>query len=163
MHSRDDTRSTPGRFSVVTALGLAVILLNGCAAPRPFPPADLSAPGWTIQSGQAVWDNGKSDLAGELVFAKRSDGSAALQFIKTPLPLVSAQTRGSQWTITFIADNRTVSGKGRPPTQLLWLHLVSALQGELLRPPLHFSRDAEGHWKLENPKTRETISGFLYP
>ena len=138
-----------------------LLLLIGCATSRPLPPADLSTPGWEIQTGQAVWKSGNSDLAGELIFAKRPDGSSALQFIKTPLPLVSAQTRETRWTITFVADNRTVSGKGVPPAQLLWLHLASALKGESAKPPLQFSRDAGGNWKLENPETGEAISGFL--
>jgi hypothetical protein len=108
-----------------------------------------------------VWKSGSSDLAGELIFAKRADGSSALQFIKTPLPLVSAQTRETRWTITFVADNRTVSGKGVPPAQLLWLHLASALEGRSPKPPLQFSRDAGGNWKLENSETGEALSGFL--
>ena len=144
-----------------TAVVALLLLLTGCATSRPLPPADLSAPGWAVQSGQAVWKSGNSDLAGELIFAQRPDGSSALQFIKTPLPLVSAQTRETRWTITFVADNRTVSGKGVPPAQLLWLHLASALKGESSKPPLQFSRDAAGNWKLENSETGETISGFL--
>lgn len=144
-----------------TPVVVLLLLLTGCATSRPLPPADLSAPGWAIQAGQAVWKSGSSDLAGELIFAKRSDGSSALQFIKTPLPLVSAQTRETRWTITFVADNRTVSGKGVPPAQLLWLHLASALKGESPTPPVRFSQDAGGNWKLENPETGEAISGFL--
>jgi hypothetical protein len=145
------------------AIPIIVLLLSltGCATSRPLPPADLSAPGWAVQTGQAVWKSGSSDLAGELVFARRGDGSSALQFIKTPLPLVSAQTREARWTITFIADNRTVSGKGALPAQLLWLHLASVLKGEPPKPPLQFSRDAGGNWKLENSETGEAISGFL--
>ena len=140
---------------------VAVVLpsLTGCLASRPLPPADLSAPGWEIQTGQAVWKSGGSDLAGEVIFAKRN-GDSALQFIKTPLPLVSAQTHGKRWTITFVADNRTVSGKGTAPVQLLWLHLASALTGDPPRRPLKFSRDANG-WALENAETGESISGFL--
>jgi len=138
-----------------------LLFLTGCAASRPLPPADFSAPGWAIQAGQAVWKSGSSDLAGELIFAKRSDGSSALQFIKTPLPLLSAQMRENRWTITFVADNRTVSGKGIPPAQLLWLHLASALKGESPAPPVRFSQDAGGNWKLENSQTGEAISGFL--
>jgi len=152
----------PSQIERRRAVGfVGVLLLAGCATSRPLPPADLSAPGWSIQTGQAVWKSGSSDLAGELIFAKRPDGSSALQFIKTPLPLVSAQTREARWTITFVADNRTVSGKGAPPAQLLWLHLASALKGEPPKPPVRFSRDAGGNWKLENSETAEAISGFL--
>jgi len=140
---------------------ILLLLLTGCATSRPLPPADLSAPGWAVQTGQAIWKSGSSDLAGELIFAKRADGSSALQFIKTPLPLVSAQTRETRWTITFVADNRTVSGRGVPPAQLLWLHLASALKGESPKAPLRFSQDTSANWKLENSETGEAISGFL--
>jgi hypothetical protein len=156
---RGRPRSLSERFSLVTALALGLTLAPGCATSRPLPPADLSAAGWVIQTGQAVWKSGGSDLAGEIIFAKR-DGSSALQFIKTPLPLVSAQTHGNRWTITFVADNRTVSGKGSVPAQLLWLHLASALTGDPPRRPLKFSRDVNG-WALKNAETGESISGFL--
>lgn len=155
MRSRNEA---PRALSSI-AFACVFALATGCASVRPLPPADLSQPGWTIQSGQAVWKSGNSDLAGELIFATRA-GSSALQFIKTPLPLVSAQARENRWTITFVADNRTVSGKGTPPAQLLWLHLASALNGDSPRPPLKFSRDANG-WELENTETGESIAGFL--
>lgn len=157
------------RFSGVSGTGpllltvLTVSLLLGCATSRPLPPADLSAPGWTTQQGQAVWKTDGSDLAGELIFARHTDGSSSLQFIKTPLPLVSAQVRGPRWTITFIADNRTVSGKGTPPVPLLWLHLASALNGISPPLPLKFSRERDATWQLANPETGESISGFLNP
>src|SRR5688572_394343 len=93
------------RLCALQIIAVAWLLVSGCATSRPLPPADLSASGWGIQTGQAVWKSGSSDLAGELVFAKRFDGSSALQFIKTPLPLVSAQTRDARWTITFVTDN----------------------------------------------------------
>ena len=144
------------------AIALLLVLAAGCATSRRLPPADLSAPGWTVQNGQAVWKNGNSDLAGELIFAKRSDGSTALQFIKTPLPLVTAQTRGERWTITFVADNRTVSGKSAPPAELLWLHLAAALKGQTPAPPVTFATEHDG-WRLENKDTGESIAGFLNP
>jgi len=145
------------------AMALLLVLVMGCATSRPVPPADLSNPGWTIQNGQAVWKTGSSELAGELIFAKQTDGSSAIQFIKTPLPLVSAQTRGNRWTITFVADNRTVSGKGAPPPQLLWLHLASAFGGASPTHPLTFRHETNGSWRLENAANGESIAGFLNP
>ena len=142
---------------------LSLALLLGCATTRRLPPADLSAPGWTVQQGQAVWKTAGSDLAGEIIFAARADGSSALQFIKTPLPLVSAQIRGDRWTITFVGENRTISGKGAPPAPLLWLHLASALGGSTPLNPLKFTREADETWQLANPETGESISGFLNP
>ena len=135
----------------------------GCRSVRPLPPADLSEPGWTVRQGQAVWKNGESDLGGEIIFAARSGRSASLQFIKTPLPLVSAQTSGSQWTIHFVAEDRTISGKGTPPSQLIWLHLADALHGVSPPAPLRFNSGVTGNWELVNVKTGESISGFLTP
>jgi hypothetical protein len=128
-----------------------------------LPPADLSEPGWTVRQGQAVWKTGESDLAGEIIFAARSGRNGSLQFIKTPLPLVSAQTSGSRWTIHFAAEDRTHSGRGTPPAQLLWLHVANALQGVSPPPPLRFNSEPNGNWELVNTKTSESISGFLTP
>ena len=135
----------------------------GCGSLRPLPPADLSEPGWTVRQGQAIWETDESDLAGEIIFAARPGRSASLQFIKTPLPLVSAQISGSRWTIHFAAEDRTHSGRGTPPSQLLWLHVANALQGVSPPPPVGFNCDASGNWELVNAKTGESISGFLTP
>jgi hypothetical protein len=144
---------------------LAVILLGllsaGCRSVPPLPPDDLSRPGWTVRQGQAVWKTRGSELAGELIFGQKQDGSASLLFIKTPLPLVSVQTKGPLWTARFIADNRTVSGKGAAPAQLLWVHLARALTGRPVPGPLEFR--AGDNWQLTNSKTAEAIEGFLTP
>jgi hypothetical protein len=145
--------------SLLAVFGLAWLV--GCATP--LPPADLSSPGWIVRQGQAIWKTGNSDLAGEIIFATRPDGSSSLQFIKTPLPLVSAQTRDSRWTITFVGENRTISGKGVPPAQLLWLHLASALSSSKPSGPLTFSHETNSTWQLSNPETGESISGYLNP
>ena len=135
----------------------------GCGTVQPLPPADLSEPDWTVRQGQAVWKNGESDLAGEIIFAARPGRSSSLQFIKTPLPLVSAQVKGSQWTIHFAAEDRTISGTGAPPPQLLWLHLANALQGVSPPTALRFKSEVSGNWEVVNPKSGESISGFLTP
>jgi hypothetical protein len=143
---------------VLFVLGL---LSAGCRSLPPLPPDDLSQPGWTVRQGQAVWKTGGSELAGELILGQKQDGTASLLFIKTPLPLVSVQTKGPLWTVRFMADNRTVSGKDGAPAQLLWVHLARALTGRPLPAPLQF-RSAD-NWQLINSKTQEAISGFLTP
>jgi hypothetical protein len=144
--------------AAVVVLGLASL---GCRSVPPLPPDDLSRPGWTVRQGQAVWKTRGSELAGELIFASRPDGSSSLLFIKTPLPLVTAQNQGPRWTVRFVADNRTFSGLGVPPAQLLWVHLARALTGAPVPAPLEFQSAA--NWQLTNPKTEEAISGFLMP
>ena len=141
-------------------LALAV-LLCGCRTVKPLPPDDLSAPGWKVRQGQAVWKTRESEFAGELILATRVDESS-LQFIKTPLPIMSAQTKGREWTIRFFADNRTVIGQGTPPDEVLWLHLPSAVRGASLPKPLQFKTEAS-NWELGNAETGESISGFLNP
>jgi hypothetical protein len=142
------------------ALALAV-LLCGCRTVKPLPPDDLSAPGWKVRQGQAVWKTRESEFAGELILAARADESS-LQFIKTPLPIVSAQTKRTRWTIRFFADDRTVSGRGTPPVQVLWLHLPSAVGGASPPKPLKFKTEGS-NWELRNAETGESISGFLNP
>ncbi|HMJ64400.1 MAG TPA: hypothetical protein VK615_03535 [Candidatus Binatia bacterium] len=142
------------------AVAVFGVMLVGCRSVPALPPDDLSVPGWNMRQGQAVWKTGGNELAGELILAMR-DGSSALQFIKTPLPLVSAQTKNDRWTIRFIADNRTISGRGMPPHQLIWLHVAPALRGIAIRPPLEFKGGT--NWELMNRKTGEAITGFLSP
>jgi len=127
-----------------------------------LPADDLSASGWTVRQGQAVWKTHDSEIAGELILASHADGRSSVQFIKTPLPLVSAQSQGQLWTIRFFADNRTISGRGSPPTQLLWLHLAPALRGHALPKPLQFKIESGGDWEVGS-ENGETISGFLSP
>lgn len=147
------------------ALWLLTALLCGgaCRSASPLPPDDLSAPGWNLREGQAVWKTAESELAGELVLATRADGSSSLQFIKTPLPIVSAQTKRTRWAIRFFADDRTVSGRGTPPAQVPWLHVASALRGRSLPKPLQFKAVSGGNWELRNGETGESISGYLNP
>jgi hypothetical protein len=147
-------------FVRLLALALAV-LLCGCRTVKPLPPDDLSAPGWEVRQGQAVWKTRESEFAGELILATRVDESS-VQFIKTPLPIVSGQTKGREWTIRFFADNRTVIGQGTPPAQVLWLHLPSAVGGASLPKPLQFKTEGS-NWELRNAETGESISGFLNP
>jgi hypothetical protein len=133
---------------------LSTLFAMGCRTVQPLAPADFSAPGWTIRQGQAVWKTQESDLAGELILAIHSDGSSALQFIKTPLPLVSAQTKGDRWTIRFFAENRTLSGRGTPPAQLLWLRVAPTLRAKI---------ETGGDWEVRNAHSDQSISGFLNP
>ncbi|MCI0747457.1 MAG: hypothetical protein L0Y58_18795 [Verrucomicrobia subdivision 3 bacterium] len=139
---------------------LATVVLTGCRSAGHLPPADLSTGGWRVRQGQAVWKNGGAELAGEVILAIRP-GASSLQFIKTPLPLVSAQTEGTRWTVHFAADNRTISGRGVPPAELVWVHVAAALSGQVPREPIRFVSDATGNWEVRNSQTGETVSGFL--
>src|SRR5690349_12996809 len=81
---------------------LALLLLTpGCATIPRLPAADLKEPGWTVHEGQAVWKSkrGASEMAGEILVATRPDGTAFVQFTKTPFPFIIARATTNSWQI----------------------------------------------------------------
>ena len=91
------------------------------------------------------------------------DGRCAIEFAKTPLSLVSAQTTRTNWLIQFPAGRMDFTGRRQPPARFAWLYLHAALSGESLPPALRFERKPDGGWRLENTRTGETLEGFLGP
>ena len=146
------------------SLFLLVLAFISCRTVPDLPAVNLSEPGWTLRQGQAVWrsERGKPEIAGELVYATRGD-RAMLQLTKNPLPFVTAQISGEQWQIEFAPQRRKFSGTGVPDERLLWIHLARALNG--IKPPatLRFAANGPHGFLLENPKSGETVSGFLNP
>ena len=124
-----------------------------------------SGPGWRVQQGQALWrpERGLPEFGGDLVLASHGDGRCLVQFDKTPLSIVFAQTTSTNWLIRFPQRQMSFSGRGPGPTRFGWLYLRAALAGEPLPDPLHFERKADGGWRLENSRTGETLEGFLSP
>ena len=145
---------------VVFMLGLA-----GCQTIPALPPVNLSEPGWKIHEGQAVWRNKKDapEIAGELLVADNPDGRSFVQFTKTPLPFIVAQTTTNSWQIHFVPNNKTYSARGRPPAQLPWLHLTQCFAG--VPPPKKWRWEYldAGGFRLQNPSTGEMIEGYLNP
>jgi hypothetical protein len=160
MPSSDGHAWRPSLWSVLLAI---LALCGGCQTPRNLFTA--SGDGWHIQQGQALWrpSRGMPELGGDLVLASHEDGRCLVQFDKTPLSLVSAQTTPARWLIQFPPRRMGFSGRGRGPTRFLWLYLRAALSGEQLPAPLRFERDSEGGWRLNNPRTGETLAGYLAP
>ena len=142
-------------------------LLSGCLTnSHPLPAMAFATPGWVTREGQAVWRRNRHapEIAGELLVAHSATGDRTLvQFSKTPLPLLTAQTAGDGWQIVFVPQARTFSGAGQPSTRLLWLHLANGLAGGQLPEPLQFARLAGDGWQIENRRTGEMISGYLNP
>ncbi len=103
------------------------------------------------------------ELGGELTLASDTEGRCAIQFSKTPLPLVSAQTTHDQWLIEFPPQRLGFAGRRKPPVRFLWLYLHAALSGEALPSQLHFDRRPDGGWRLENRRSGETLEGYLAP
>ena len=155
-------------ISGVVALAGLLLLLQFCASCRstaPFPSVDLSEPGWRIQQGQAIWKLGKNkpELAGEITFARHTDGRCLLEFTKTPFPLVRAKMSATRWEIEFPPQKLHFSGGGQPPARLAWLQLMLALTGKPVAPPWHFELRPDGGWRLENPRRGESVEGYLEP
>jgi hypothetical protein len=154
---------TPGTatvYCVLLLLGLTV----GCRT-TPLPPVDFHEPGWAIRQGQAVWKPHATapELAGELTLAQHPDGRTAIEFTKTPFPLVTAQVTPKRWQIEFPSENKKFSAPGTPPARLGWLHLVNAIRGTATPEPWRSSRIEPDHWMLQNPRTGESIEVVLEP
>jgi hypothetical protein len=124
--------------------------------------ADLNEPGWTTQRGQAVWHPRRKapELAGEWLTARHPDGRWLVQFAKPPLSLCSAQGDGRRWEIDFGA--RRFRGVGQPTQRCLWMFWPTFLAGQPL-PAKLLGLAGQDRWRLENPRTGETIEGVVLP
>ena len=151
----------PLLWSVLLA---GLVILCGCqtATQALF---TASGPGWHVQQGQALWrpKRGLPEFGGDLVLASHSDGRCLIQFDKTPLSMISAQSTSTNWLISFPQRQMSFTGRGSGPARFAWLYLSAALAGKALPSPLHFERKADGGWRLENTRTGETLEGFISP
>ena len=147
---------------------LSVLLLvycAGCGTSNPLPSADFSAPGWRVQQGQAVWkpSAARPELAGDLLLATNVNGNFFLQFSKMPFPLATAQVSGGQWQIEFGADRFSWQGRGTPPGRFGWFQLPRALLDGKITGDWNFTRVETNSWRLENPRTGESLEGGFFP
>jgi len=144
---------------------LASLLLCGGCQTSTTSLFTASGPGWRVQQGQALWRPGRRypELGGELVLASHEDGRCAIEFTKTPLPFVRAQTTRTNWLIAFPPRQMRCAGGGAPPTRFAWLYLHAALAGDSLPAALRFQRKPDGGWRLENTRSGESVEGFLAP
>lgn len=148
---------------VLVMLGL--VWITGCRTVEPMRAVDLREPGWVVRQGQAIWKSSEEapEIAGELVLASKPDGSSFVQFTKTPLPLVTAQTTKSAWQIQFVPENRSFRGRGKPPRRLLWLQVPRCLQGDCDERSFEFRSLPNGNQVLRDRKSGESIEFFLTP
>lgn len=142
---------------------LVALALTSCRTISPLPPVNVSETGWTLQQGQALWRTKRDapEIAGEILFATHPRGDTMLQLTKNPLPFVTVQTSGESWQIEFVPQRRRFSGQGTPSKRLLWIHLARALSGNKPPDSLKFERSESHGFTLTNPKTGESITGFL--
>lgn len=126
---------------------------------------ETAGSGWRIQQGQALWrpEKGLPEFGGDLVLARDDAGACLIQFDKTPMAILSAQTTTNRWLIKFPQRNLSFSGHGSGWTRFAWLYLPRALDGKPLPKDFHFEQKPDGGWRLENSSTGETVEGFLVP
>jgi hypothetical protein len=157
------------RFSGISAIRhVPVFILGfwllsmGCAT-APLAPANLSAAGWRVQQGQAVWrpTQNRREIAGDLIMATNTDGDCFIQFTKTPLTLATAQIAGGRWQLEFGNDQYSWRGSGGPPDRFVWFQLPRAFSGAPLRGDWHFQTSANG-WQFDNLRTGEKLEGEFF-
>jgi len=155
------TPATARSFGILLAFA---IYAAGCGT-IPMPSVNLSEPGWTTRQGQAVWRAKRDapEIAGDLMVATNPDGRSFLQFTKTPLPFVVAQSTADAWRIQFVPYNKTYSGRGVPPQKLIWLYLPRCLAGLPPPEPLTWRSLQNNGWHLENRNTGEFLESYLTP
>ena len=93
--------------------------------------------------------------------ATHTNGAAFIQFSKNPLPLFTGQIGPQGWRAEFIPEQRTISGRGIPPSQLIWLHLMRTLQGAMPPEDFTFGKTPDGATNIENRWTGEQVTLFL--
>jgi len=145
---------------------LAMVLVSaGCRTAGESPLFTTNGPGWRVQEGQALWRprRGLPELGGDIVMASNDDGCCLIQFAKTPLTLLVAQTTRTNWLIEFPGNRMHFAGRHSPSTHFAWLYLHPALDGDSLPAGFKFERKPDGGWRLENSRSGESVEGFLTP
>ncbi len=150
--------------AIGTVLVAGLLFISGCQTSTQSLFATTGS-SWRIQQGQALWrpKSGLPEFGGDLVLARDDAGNCLMQFDKTPMAILSAQTTTNRWLIKFPQKNWSFSGHGNAPLRFSWLYLPNALAGKSLPKQLHFETKADGGWCLENSRTGETVEGFLSP
>jgi hypothetical protein len=144
---------------------LIAAFICGCSTAPPLPPADFSAPGWSVRQGQAIWkpSSNRPELAGDLLLATNVNGNFFIQFSKIPFPLATAQISDGQWQIEFGASEFSWHGSGTPPNRFAWFQLPCALLGGNLDGKWQFTNVTTNSWRLENLRTGESLEGEFFP
>jgi hypothetical protein len=149
---------------VAAAIALCLAFCVSCRTGPPLPAADLSASGWHVQQGQAVWKppGHRPELAGDLLFATNAAGDCFIQFSKTPFTMATAQITLGAWQIDFGSGRYVFRGRGVPPKRFIWFQLPRAFGPMDLGRPWKFTRRPDESWRLENSRTGEFLDGVFF-
>jgi hypothetical protein len=162
----DRTKPSPfgGGLGGWLILGWLLFFVS-CRNVQPLPAVNIHEPGWTVRQGQAVWQSkeGAERITGDLLLATRVDGQSLVQFSKMPFPTIVARISPGQWQAQFFPQNRTLSGRGQLPVELLWFQLPDAMAGKTLNRPWRFEQSESDGWRLRNEATGEYLEGYLAP
>ncbi|MBL9136251.1 MAG: hypothetical protein JNK85_10300 [Verrucomicrobiales bacterium] len=157
---------TPLRFLGGLGLGLGLVFSAGCMASRDRAPVSALTPvAGDVRTGQAVWCPRRSmpELAGELIVINPPGPDFLVRFSKDPLCLAQAERQGGRWRVEFAAGTRHRQGRGRLPQWTAWFVLTEALDGATLPKPWTGQVRSTGEFRLSNPRTGESLEGFLTP
>jgi hypothetical protein len=165
LSSRVPPKNVFSPFLKLLLLSFSLLLLTtlgACVTAPPLPKVDLSAPGWTVREGQAIWRPRRQgpEIAGELLVATRADGSAFVQFTKTPFPFAIAQSSPAGWQIEFPPQNRRFAAPGSPPARIVWFQLAEAALGKPVGKGWTW-RDSTNNWQLKNLSSGESLDGYF--
>ena len=140
-------------------------LWGACRVAPIVGPLDLQAPGWSIRQGQAVWIRQRGDeaVAGELLFATRTDGACFLHFAKPPFTLATASSDANGWSAEDPPAGRHFAGRGPPPGRFVWFALADALREQPVEGRWLFQPRGDADWCLTNAATGEGLEGYLKP
>src|ERR1035441_8926664 len=112
-----------------------------------------SGPGWHVQEGQALWrpQHGYPEIGGDVVLASHEDGRCLIQFAKTPMSLVLAQTTGPNWP-----GSREVGGVAPPPSHEDGRCLIQFAKTPM---SLVLAQTTGTNWLIQFPPARMSFSG----
>lgn len=137
-----------------------LLFIAGCATPQP--PADLSAPGWKVQQGQAIWkpEDGKTEITGDVVLSTHPTGGAYVQFSKA-MPILSGRISSSGWEFEATPEGKRYSGGGKPPNRIIWLQMLRALEGREISERWTVAHTSDDFISLEDHHTGERLQVHL--
>jgi len=156
---------TTTAWTGMSGLLMAILMLtaSGCRTAPPMAPVDLAATGWTVKSGQAVWQpkSGAPELAGFILMASSTSGEVFIRFSKDPLEIVLARRNQEGWTLDIPGFNKHYSYRGKPPDRIGWFQLADAVFEGVTADDWEWTDSNQGRWKLIRRRTGERLEGFF--